>query len=99
MFARSLGWCKSSDDKVIGLLCFDLDPMFRTRLLIFAFFKLRNDALKTTALYGFEELDATIFHVIGKSNPSGVGLHQLLENCLAIDQRKLHQVVTVDVEQ
>ena len=99
MLSRSLGRREPSDDEVIGIVRFDLEPVFRPGLLILTFFELRNNTLKAVFGHSGEELFPGAFDVIGESNPASVCLDHFPENGLSIDQRKLHQVIAVEVNQ
>src|SRR5207247_10736008 len=72
MFSRSFARSKSSDDKMTGLLRFDLEPVFRASLLVFAFPLLSHDPFEAVLFNCFEKCDAICFHMIGEANPAAV---------------------------
>ena len=72
MFSRSFGRSKSADDEMTGLLRFDLEPVFRASLLVFAFPVLSHNPFEAVLFNCFEKCDAICFHMIGEANPAAV---------------------------
>src|SRR5262245_30389324 len=48
---------------------------------------------------GFEKIDARVLDVVRKTNPAATSFQQCLQCSLACNQRKLHEVVAVQIQQ
>ena len=99
VFSGSFRRRKTSYHEMVGLLCFDLQPISRAGLLILAFLQLRNDAFKPVLLDGFVECNAGFFDMIRKADPAAVIRNQFSQHRLALDQRKFHEVIAIEIEQ
>src|SRR5579862_8465907 len=86
----AFGCRESAHNEVIRLKRFDLQPVFRTALLIFTLLQLGDNAFKTVLLDGFEEFQSPAFDVISKANPSGVVRNYLAEDFFSLDEGRFH---------
>ena len=69
---------------MVGLQRFDLEPVFRAPLLVFAFPMLCNDAFEAMLFNRFEECAALGFHVIRKPDPAAVVRNQFPKHSLSL---------------
>src|SRR5438105_3769752 len=89
---------KSADDKMIGLLRLDLQPVFGASLLVLACLMFGDDTFEAALPDGLKKFDTAAFNMIREANPSVIAGNQFVQHRLSLFEGKFHHVVSVKVE-